>query len=119
VNRKTLRKGAVWSAEEDAYLLAAYLENESISDISVRLLRSEYALIRRLIRTLLEEKGLQVKSDEHIEYLLEDSPWAESDKLACKTLFLGGFSPVGIAQTLKRKPLSVAAQLITFRDLFR
>ena len=116
---RTMRKGASWSQEEDAYLLAAFFENKSVDEISIRLMRSDYAIVRRLIRHLLEDKGMSVKSDEDVDYLLDDNPWAESDRLACKALFRSGFSPIGIAAALKRRPLSVAAELIRDPELFR
>jgi hypothetical protein len=118
-NARTMRRGASWSVEEDAYLLSAYFENKPVEVISIRLMRSEYALVRRLIRHLLEDKGMAVKSDDDVDYLLDDNPWAESDRLACKALFRSGFSPIGIASALKRRPLSVAAELIRDADLFR
>jgi hypothetical protein len=117
-NARTMRKGASWSAEEDAYLMAAYFEDSTIADIALRLMRTDYAIVRRLIRRLLEDKGLDVKSSEDVDYILEDTPWAESDRLACKALFRSGFSPLGIASALKRRPLSVAAELIKDPALF-
>ena len=118
-NSRTMRKGASWSAEEDSYLVAAYFENQTITDMAFRLMRTEYALVRRLIRRLIEDKGLEVKSNEDVDYILEDTPWAESDRLACHALFRSGFSPAGIASALKRHPLSVAAELIKDPNLFR
>jgi hypothetical protein len=118
LNKHAMRRGANWSLEEDDFLALAYHAGLDFVEISSRLQRTNYSILCRLAKLLLENRGVTLKPDPDFDYESEGKPWEKAESLACAALFESGRTPIGISQVLLRKPLSVAVELVKNRHLF-
>ncbi len=112
INNGALRAGAKWSESEDQYLDVAFENQLKIEKIAQTLQRTRFAVLRRLIKFVFEDRGYSLNEEPDVDYVSHGKSWEPLEIEALVALHKTHASPQDIGRVMKRTPLSVASQLV-------